>query len=192
MCKGMSAMQPDLQELSGLIDETLHRTRQYAHDSFPMELESLGMNEAIENLCNTIREQSEKKINVRYTWDVSVPLPFSSSKKINIFRIIQEALHNVLKHAKATEVDVSLLQAGNNLIVTVKDNGIGNEMLNEDPTITDFKTSTKGGSLKSVGIGLRSMYYRADQIGAKCSIKSKPGKGTVVTIAVSLNLLQDN
>ncbi len=192
MCKGMSAMQPDLQELSGLIDETLHRTRQYAHDSFPMELESLGMNEAIENLCNTIREQSERKINVRYTWDVSVPLPFSSSKKINIFRIIQEALHNVLKHAKATEVDVSLLQAGNNLIVTIKDNGIGNEMLNEDPTITDFKTSSKGGSLKSVGIGLRSMYYRADQIGAKCSIKSKPEKGTVVTIAVPLNILKSS
>lgn len=187
MCKGMSAMQPDLQELSTLIDETLHRTRQYAHDSFPMELEALGMNEAIENLCNTVQEQSENKLIVKYKWDVPNPLPISASKKINIFRIIQEALHNTVKHAHATLVEVTIMKLGNNLVVTIKDNGIGSNLLNKDPSVTEFKTSSKGGSLKSVGIGLRSMYYRADQIGAKCVIKSKVGKGTTVSFALALN-----
>ncbi|MFA6938252.1 MAG: substrate-binding domain-containing protein [Treponema sp.] len=186
MCKGMSAMQPDLQDLSTLIDETLHRTRQYAHDSFPMELDSLGMNEAIGNLCNTVETQSENKLTVKYKWNAEPQLPLDRAQKINVFRIIQEALHNTIKHAKATQINVTVGQNKNQIKITVKDNGKGSTLLNKDPTLTDFQSSTKGGSLKSVGIGLRSMYYRADQIGAKCSIHSEVEKGTSVTVIIPI------
>jgi signal transduction histidine kinase/DNA-binding LacI/PurR family transcriptional regulator len=187
MCQGMSAMQPDLEELSTLIDETLHRTRQYAHDSFPMELDSLGMNEAIGSLCHTVQEQSNDKTTVNYTWDAKEPLPLDRAQKINVYRIIQEALHNTMKHANATKVDVSIIQTESNLTVTVSDNGKGNSLLNKDPTITDFQTASKHGSLKSVGIGLRSMYYRADQIGAKFTIHSTVNVGTLVRLIIPIN-----
>lgn len=186
MCQGMSAMQPDLEELSTLIDETLHRTRQYAHDSFPMELDSLGMNESIGNLCHTVQEQCDKKTIVGYEWNAQENLPLDRAQKINIYRIIQEALHNTMKHAAATKVDVSIVQTDGKLTVTIQDNGKGNAMLNKDPTTTDFQTATKHGSIKSVGIGLRSMYYRADQIGAKCSIHSIVNHGTTVMLILPL------
>lgn len=186
MCKGMSNIQPQLQELSTLIDETLHRTRQYAHDSFPMELDSLGMNEAIGNLCHTVQSQCENKTTIDYYWEAPEQLGLDRAQNINIYRIVQEALHNVMKHASATKVTVSIVVNKKTLVVTVQDNGKGNPLLNKDPTVTKMMTATKHGSLKSAGIGLRSMYYRADQIGAKCSIHSETDKGTTVQLKLPL------
>src|SRR5574344_28571 len=190
MCQGMSAMQPDLQELSTLIDETLRRPRQYAHDSFPMELDSLGMNEAIGNLCNTVQMQSEKKLIVSYSWKAQEPLPLDRAQKINIYRIIQEALHNTVKHAAASKVTVSILQKNENLTITIKDNGKGDALLSKDPTLIEANAPNATASKKSAGIGLRSMYYRADQIGATCSIHSKVGVGTTVSLVIPLSSKQ--
>ena len=89
-------------ELAQLIGETLATTRQYAHNSYPVELESLGMNHSLSNLCNTFAAQSG--IHCGYEWGMPKGVHFDKIQKLNIFRIIQEALHNVLKHSKAKNV----------------------------------------------------------------------------------------
>ena len=95
--------------------------------------------------------------------------PFSEQKAIFLFRMFQEALNNVLKHAKATEVDVVLRYADNVCTLIIRDNGIG---------IPDLASN---GAIEN-GVGLRSLYNRASIIGAEISINSKPEQGTTIII----------
>lgn len=156
-------------ELAQLTGETLQCTRQYAHNSYPVELESLGINHSLSNLCNSFSLQSGMKCN--YLWNVSDDIFIDKTKRLNLFRIIQEALHNVLKHSKATEVDVTIKSKGNTVIVKIADNGCGIK-----------KQSIK----EKTGIGLNSMEYRANQIGAKFEITQNVPSGTIVTVTVEV------
>ncbi|MBS1745268.1 MAG: hypothetical protein JST21_03750 [Bacteroidetes bacterium] len=88
-------------------------------------------------------------------------------KKLIIFRIIQEALNNILKHSGATKADVIFHYIDSNLIILVSDNGSGFE---------------KKGLPGKDGLGLNNMIKRAEMIGGKVIIKSKPDHGTNITI----------
>ncbi len=172
-CRGLSAGNKKLLELSDQIDETLTRTRQYAHDSFPMDIDVLGINQAIDNLCHTLQKQTGCKCT--YTWTAPEPLPVSRAAQIAIFRIIQEAMHNTIKHAKATEVKVSIEEKDSLLWVTVSDNGKGIKNI-----------STKNSRKETHGLGLRSMQYRADQIGAEYKLTSTEQNGTCIQLKLHL------
>ena len=160
-------------ELAQLIGETLATTRQYAHNSYPVELESLGMNHSLSNLCDSFATQSG--IHCNYEWGVPKGVHFDKTQKLNIFRIIQEALHNVLKHSKAKNVQVSVKKEGKKTIIQVIDDGVG------------FVNNTED---KEKGLGLNSMQYRANQIGAAFVIKQNKPKGTCVQLSISNKLLE--
>lgn len=155
-----------MEELAALISDTLQTTRQYAHNSYPVELESLGMNHSISNLCNSFEKQSG--IKCIYDWDID-DFNFNKRQKLNIFRIIQEALHNAMKHSRAQNVYVSVKQSGKNVIVQISDDGCGFD-------------KTK---LDSNGIGINSMQYRANQIGATFKIRGNKPQGTCIEIKVN-------
>ncbi len=161
-------------ELAQLIGETLQTTRQYAHNSYPVELESLGMNHSLSNLCNSFAAQSG--INCQYEWGMPKGVHFDKIQKLNIFRIIQEALHNILKHSKAKNVWVSVMPETRKTVIKVIDDGVG--FVNEE-------------SGNSKGLGLNSMQYRANQIGASFVIKSNKPHGTCVQLSLSNKLLED-
>ena len=161
-------------ELAQLIGETLQTTRQYAHNSYPVELESLGMNHSLSNLCDSFVVQSG--INCNYEWLVPKGIHFDKTQKLNIFRIIQEALHNVMKHSKAQNVQVSVRMESKKTIVQVIDDGVGFVNNSED---------------KGKGLGLNSMQYRANQIGAAFVIKTNKPKGTCVQLSISNKFLED-
>ena len=168
LCKSYSARQDSVKkeemlELSQLIGDTLQTTRQYAHNSYPVELESLGLNKAIGNLCDSFEKQSG--IKCRYTWNVSDEKSFSETQALNVFRIIQEALHNVLKHSGADETCVSVQEAFGLVCVSIKDDGKG----------------LAGGRQKR-GLGFDSMQYRANQIEAKFSIIPIMPHGTEIRL----------
>lgn len=165
----------EMNELVELITDTLQRTRQYAHNSYPVELESLGMNHSLNNLCASFEVQSGIKCN--YEWNLQKNLDFTSLQKLNIFRIIQESLHNVMKHSKADTVTVSIDSVKDYVIVGVRDNGIGISNLEN---VTDKQKKSSGNG----GLGLNSMQYRADQIGAMFEIKPNLPKGTCVELKI--------
>ena len=160
-------------ELAQLIGETLQTTRQYAHNSYPVELESLGMNHSLSNLCDSFATQSGIKCS--YEWSVPKGVHFDKTQKLNIFRIIQEALHNIMKHSKAKNVEVSVKMEGKKTVVRVIDDGVG------------FVNDTEG---KGKGLGLNSMQYRANQIGAAFVIKQNKPEGTCVQLSISNKLLE--
>ena len=168
----------DLGELSEMIDETLSRTRQYAHDSFPVELDSLGLNEAFGSLCHSI--QKETGCICEYSWKVPEGYTLSGSQEINLYRIVQEAMHNTVKHAKAQRARISVVLKDSTLVVRVRDNGTGISTCRNDAIPLHNK---KRGH---VGIGLKSMEYRAHQIGASYLFRSSAKHGTLVEIRLPL------
>lgn len=96
--------------------------------------------------------------------------PLGGQKSIFLFRIFQEIMNNILKHAKATLLTVDVIfTADENFILEIQDNGIG------------FNVEDKKHSPKS-GVGLKSIFNRAHLIGATIDMKSEHGKGTRVTI----------
>ena len=166
-------------ELAQLIGETLQTTRQYAHNSYPVELESLGINHSLSNLCDSFTAQSGIKCD--YEWYVGSDVNFDKIQKLNIFRIIQEALHNVMKHSKAQHVEVSVLKEGKKIVIRIIDDGVG----------FDYYSAEKGKSgSKGKGLGLNSMEYRANQIGASFMIKNNKPRGTCIQLSLSNKLLE--
>jgi signal transduction histidine kinase len=170
-----------LPELSELIDETLQRTRRYAHDSFPMELDAFGLKEALKSLCHTISRETSCRCS--YSWSAPDPSPLSPAQDINVYRIIQEALQNAVKHAKADHIQVNIRVKAGVLIVFVGDNGRGNSQLNgKNPVVS--------GNKRREGLGLRSMQYRAHQLGAEYFFESSESGGTQVEVRIPLPLGQ--
>ena len=169
-----------LPELSELIDETLARTRRYAHDSFPMELETLGLKEALDALCHTVTKQSPCRCV--FSWTARGKSPFTSAQDLNIYRIVQEALQNAVKHSGAGQVDVQIRSARKIFKVVIRDNGRGSPLLNEENT----GSAEIKGQLIEGGLGLRSMRYRSHQLGAHYSIESSERGGTKVEIKVPI------
>ena len=90
--------------------------------------------------------------------------------KLNVFRILQEQLNNILKHAKATRVAISLLQNKSSIILSIIDNGIG------------FDTHKKG-----PGIGIANIKSRATKYKGTADLVSQPGEGCVLTVKFPFN-----
>ena len=162
--KNSSIKKEEMEELAQLVSDTLQRTRQYAHDSYPVDLETLGLDDSLGNLCNSFEKQSG--IQCLYKWSVPSDVVFDKIQKLNIFRIIQEALHNVMKHSKATSVNVQIEAQKSGIVVKITDNGIGIE----EPVARNY------------GIGLNSMQYRANQIGATFNISNHKNGGVCVKV----------
>jgi signal transduction histidine kinase len=180
-CKSLSAredLKPFLPELAGLIDETLSRTRRYAHDSFPVELDSFGLREAVGGLCGRINKETDCACD--YTWKVPSSVHLAQAMEINVYRIVQEALNNVVKHSKADKSAVEIKAEGSVLLVRIKDNGKGNPLLNSE---NYHKLPEEG---RRTGLGLRSMEYRAHQLGAECLFKSTVKGGTLVELRIPI------
>nr|MCR5062279.1 substrate-binding domain-containing protein [Treponema sp.] len=164
---GKTPQKQELSELANLISETLQCTRQYAHNSYPVELESLGLKRSLSNLCSSFEVQSG--LSFSYEWDIKndVEEQLNKVQKLNVFRIVQEALHNCVKHSEATKVIVRSRMENKCLCFSVIDNGKGFNSQDEE--------------LRE-GIGMNSMQYRANQIGAAFSIKNNDDKGCCVEV----------
>jgi signal transduction histidine kinase len=150
------------------IDETIQTVRRIATELRPGILDSLGLVAAIEWQANEFHTRTKipchVETNVADTvWDQEFSTVF--------FRIFQETLTNIIRHAKATRVDVRLAEDDGKLVLTVKDNGKG---------ITEEEMAN------TRSIGLVGMRERARLVGGELSLQGAPGQGTMVTLRVPL------
>ena len=101
-------------------------------------------------------------------------VPSTREHEYELFRIAQEALHNVVKHAAAKTVELSLDTTADGTVLRVRDDGTG------------FDSAAPGGTAGRawMGLGLRSMRERAESLGARWSVQSAPGEGTIVEVSV--------
>ena len=149
----------------GVLSSDIHLISRRLH---PISLEILGLVRSIETECQNFTRLYE----IPATWDLNGTVE-DPSKEISLcaYRILQEGLRNIVRHAKATEVHVTLSKKNDILHLSIKDNGIG-----FDPASDGVKA----------GLGIASMTERARLLQGSLSIESRPGKGTAVKLAVPL------
>jgi PAS domain S-box-containing protein len=161
-----------LQFLEKDADRAFHDVRRYSHELRPVVLEHLGLRAALEQTADDINKVNSFKAEV----EVEGREPeLSEEIKLGFFRVAQEALNNIRKHAKATNATVSLTFQDTRLKMVVRDNGIGFDIK---------EAATRAGGKGS--LGMMSMKERADLIGASLKIESQPRHGTTVRVEMLL------
>ena len=153
--------------ITGRIDETMQIVRRIASELRPSVLDQLGLEAAIEYLVQETTQRTGIAITLHAHEFPRLPDELAS----HAFRIIQEALTNVTRHAQATRVDVAVRRAGDSLILGVSDNGVG------------FAPDTLSG-LRS--LGLVGMRERALACGGVLMVQGKPGAGTSIVVTIPL------
>jgi PAS domain S-box-containing protein len=157
----LHAMQEQLVSLS----EDVHAVSRQLH---PAILDDLGLVEALRSECTTFARR--EGIAIDYRAD-AVPPGLAKDAALCIYRVVQEALRNLAKHAAVKEAVVSLAVAGSELRVRIEDRGAG------------FETAAER---SHPGLGLSSMHERVRLVGADLAITSAPGQGTTVQVRVPL------
>src|SRR6516164_4769211 len=130
----------DLLDRAGkTIDEIIGSMRQISYDLLPNTLELKGLTEAVRDLISHIGERGEINIQLYVVKDIPVP----RHKEIHIFRMIQEIIHNTIKHSQAKNLQIGLSVEDNFLLLRAKDDGKGFDWERE-------KENSKGLGLKSL------------------------------------------
>ncbi|MBW1852787.1 MAG: PAS domain S-box protein, partial [Deltaproteobacteria bacterium] len=169
----------DFQDTADPVFETLRSVRErlvnlsgdihaISRQLHPSILEDLGLADAVKSECSSFT--GREGIAVDYRTE-SVPPGIPADVAICIYRIVQEGLRNVAKHADTTQLQVSLTGKDDAIHLTIKDQGAG-----FDPKKTE----------KKLGLGLVSMQERVRLIQGDISIESRPGKGTIINVRAPL------
>ena len=163
----------ELIEISELIKESISEVKEISSNLHPHQLERLGLNKAINAMVKKITTYSKLEIEVDLK-DVSNL--FSREAEINIYRIIQESLNNVIKHSYSTKVSIEILKENELVLLKVEDNGKGFD-------INDADMETK----LSEGLGLKSIQERVRLLCGELKIESSRGIGTKIIIKIPVN-----
>jgi len=151
---------PGLKELVGRVDAIIDSVNRLSHDLHSSALELLGLAAAVENHCLECSEQLSIPIQCHCD---KVAEKLESAIAVAFLRVVQEAIHNAMKHSRATGVLVRLSSSDRDLRLEISDDGIGFDI--EATRLT-------------AGLGLISMRERIHLIGGEFDIFSSPGRGT--------------
>jgi signal transduction histidine kinase len=158
----VSAILDNLWEDSEVVAREVHSLSHRLHST---KLDALGLVGAIASEC---REMSESGVLVQFS-DVDVP-PVSSDVGLCIFRIVQAALANVVKHSRASSAQVTITGHRDVLVLRIQDGGVG--------FVADQRVE---------GLGLVSIRERVRSIGGELKVRSAPGQGTVIEARAPVN-----
>jgi PAS domain S-box-containing protein len=156
-----------LWHLSRRAGELASDVHNLSHELHPSKLQTLGLVPAIQALC---RDMSRGGVQVAFTHDVASP-PIESNVSLCLFRIVQEALHNVARHSQASEAKVRLTSDNRSVSLHVVDPGVG-----FDPR-----------DIRQNGLGLMSMRERVGFLRGKLAIHARPGGGTRIGVSIPLS-----
>jgi signal transduction histidine kinase len=163
---GNAGQSAKIHEIERNVNNIIRMVRRIATDMRPGILDELGVAAALEWLVKDFQKRTGISGKVVLQ---GVDRMSDTVLSTAIFRIVQEALTNVMRHAAASQVDVSLEKVNNSLILEVRDNGIG---------ITEGRISD------SKSLGLIGMRERVLLLGGEVAISGKPGEGTLVRVTI--------
>ena len=163
-----------LRDLRKMITRTINSVRQFSRDLRPTTLEDLGLVAALQHQVNTLSQQDNTEVSLSIEGTAEGLLP---DMEIAVYRIVQEALTNIRKHARASHVQLQAQFLPQLVIVTVQDNGIG------------FEVPQEMAELANQGnFGLMGLKERAQLFGGQATITSQPGEGTEVQAVLPRDL----
>ena len=154
---------------SNLLDQTITAVRNLAYDLRPPVLDQIGLVKALAVYCDEFSENSGIKVDFQ-TAGIN-KLNFDSNTEIHLYRLVQEGLNNIRKHAHATRATIKITGAFPNIILRIEDNGKG-----FDVAARELKLN------KERRMGLRSMKERVRFLQGQMTIQSRPMKGTKILI----------
>lgn len=152
-----------ISEVRAELQRVMNDINAYSHQLRPHSLDQLGLEPTIQATIDAIKIP-----------DLAIQLTTRGldrcdpAVEINLYRITQEALHNIIKYAKATQVHIHIKKDNTHIYMTIQDNGIGFERE----------------KIQNAGLGLKHMEERVDQLGGTCTIMSKLGQGTCIDIVI--------
>ncbi len=172
-----TAPHEDLTRVSRLVEESVETVREISSNLHPHHLEKLGFCAAIEAMVDRLQRRSGITIGCACDeMDSVVPL----ESQIHLYRIVQEAVTNIVKHSKAGEATVVVVRTDGRLEATIRDNGTGFEPVAAGvPMAGGVRDAAKG-------FGLASMAERMRIIGGTMRVDSKPGEGTTIHLILPL------
>lgn len=149
------------------VNNTYLEVRKISHNLCPIELSRGSFSSLIHDYIETFNKSGNLNIALNIFPDEKLNL-IRDEIKIEIYRVIQESLNNITKHANANQVDIQLIISDSNLNLMVEDDGVG------------FNPSTT----LSSGLGLKNIKSRIKYLNGKIDIDSAPGRGTIVNIDI--------
>lgn len=164
MCSGLSSA-------LAVAEETLEQVRELSYRLRPATLEEFGLPVALETLAHEIAE--EAALTVTCHTDLG-DVALTPEAEVTLYRIAQEAMTNVVRHARATKLSVELTQRPNGILLYIEDDGCG------------FSPYLAPAHLGQHHMGLISMQERAEIIGGSFELMSAPGRGASILVQVPL------
>ena len=150
------------QKVNRLLDQAVGELRQISHDMAAATLSRFGLEKALKDLRDTLHITGRMQVELKA---FGLDQRLERSVEIALYRIVQELVSNVLKHAKASELIIGVTRTPGRLSVVVSDNGVGFDA-----------------TQRTDGMGLGNVRSRAAAIGATVQVDSTPGKGTTVSV----------
>tara|TARA_B110000967_G_scaffold183045_1_gene201447 strand:- start:1249 stop:3369 length:2121 start_codon:yes stop_codon:yes gene_type:complete len=156
------------EEISIMANNALEEVRSISRDLYPVLLKQLGLTDSIEQLINDYDEQTDLFFSIDID---NVNNFFTENTSLNFYRLIQECLTNIVKHAKAKSVTINIKKENNNIVTLISDNGLG----------FDVNDSKKKNSL-----GLKTIFERIRILNGNISLDSQLNKGTNFIFSIPL------
>ncbi|MBE3568780.1 MAG: histidine kinase [Bacillales bacterium] len=171
--RGVEEALVEIRNLKKTVRSALYEVRRIIYDLRPMALDDLGLVPALNKFLSTLEEYSQsihKNMTICFQ-NIGLEVRLPSKLEIALFRLIQEAVQNALKHSNAKEIIVKLEIGKEKVLAVIKDNGQGFDIRER----------------KSNSFGIIGMKERIELLEGELNIDSKPGKGTVVKISVPIH-----
>jgi signal transduction histidine kinase len=156
-----------LEKSSRQIDDIIQRFREISYDLLPNTLVRKGFITATEEFISKL--QVLHTLKIVFTSDAFSLVP---EREVNLYRVVQEIIQNTIKHAKASELTISISKRSKTILLRTRDNGAG------------FNYSEK--SQTATGLGLLSLQSRAELLGGQLLVHTQPGSGTMFEIEIPL------
>ena len=157
-----------LQEARGHLDRVEEELRRLARELHPRVLDDLGLVDAVGSLAEGVRRRQGIEVSLEATLSGRL----APTVETTIYRLVQEALTNVRRHASASRVRILLTHEADAVRCEIEDNGVG------------FDPGAPSASAAAGGLGLRGMRDRVEALGGTLSIRSAPGDGTLLGITI--------
>ncbi len=163
-----------IEEISAEAALAIDETREISYNLRPFHLDSLGLTKAIEAIVQTVSRASATTF---FSEIDNIDDVFPEELRINFYRIVQECLNNIVKHAQATEASVRVKRSSDGVTLTIRDNGTG--------FTRAHGTSESNLEPGTGGFGLIGIAERARSLGGELSLQTAAGRGTVVSVQVN-------
>jgi signal transduction histidine kinase len=158
-------------EISASATQAISEVRAISHNLRPVYLDRFGLTTVLEEMIQRASQSSVESSGLQFTANIArLDGWLSKSAEINLFRVLQESVNNILKHAQATKAFLEICREGDELRVTVRDNGRGYDV----------------GAIPHRGLGLTSISERVRILGGTQTVTTAAGAGTMIQLRIPL------